>query len=255
MTAYTSLWIESDRNAIFQIRCFYGYNSVVRLCEVSITYVDMRICVNLCQNSVDLGMDASHPRIEWNVEQWDRSEFCINAVRAPALCKILNPSEQIVWSRLFAFMSYCTPSGNSSLPAPCIVDSGIVINKQDIQRLVTDLGRVRYIYRQGDDILSEGEGHILEVFADAQQSTLVTNASLYINVCSFDYLELRRSPDGEAQFDLVQDNRQLSLIPRSNPIKNQSDRAMNVAAIEAMVAEVLSANIDMRLDDSDQFSF
>jgi 7-keto-8-aminopelargonate synthetase-like enzyme len=152
-------------------------------------------------------------------------------------------------------MSYLASSSHSGFPAPCIVDCGIVINKQDIQRLLTDLGHVHYRYTQEDAVLSEGEGFILEVFADAQQATVVTNSSLYLNVCSFDYLELRRSPDGDAYFDLVQDNCTLSLMPLSNPVKHQGEQTMNVAAIEAMIAEVLSANIDMRLDSGENLSF
>lgn len=152
-------------------------------------------------------------------------------------------------------MSHLASSGHSSLPAPCIVDRGIVVNKQDMQRLLTDLGHVRYRYTQGNDLLSEGEGLVLEVFADAQQATVVTNSSLYLNICSFDCLELRRSPNHEVYFDLIQDNRTLSLSPLSNPVQHQGDRTMNVAAIEAMIAEVLSANIDMRLDNGDNLTF
>ncbi|MEM7770581.1 MAG: hypothetical protein AAF327_08730 [Cyanobacteria bacterium P01_A01_bin.37] len=152
-------------------------------------------------------------------------------------------------------MSYRAPSGETNFPAPCIVDSGIIVNKQDIQRLLSDLGHVRYCYCQSGKVMSEGEGHVLEVFADANQATLVTNASLYINVCSFDYLELARSNEGDSSFKLTQENRTLSLIPTSNPIKRQGERSINTAAIEAMVAEVLSANIDMRLDGGDTLSF
>lgn len=79
---------------------------------------------------------------------------------------------------------------HSHLPAPCIVDSGTVVNKQDIRRLLCDLGPVRYRYTQGDHCISEGEGYVVEVFSDPNEATLVTNHSLYLNICSFDYLEL-----------------------------------------------------------------
>lgn len=152
-------------------------------------------------------------------------------------------------------MSYLASSGNTNVPAPCIVDHGIVVNKRDIQRLLADLGCVHYCYMHGSTVASEGDGYIQDVFTDARQATLVTNARLYLNVCSFDYLELARSPEGDAQFNLIQDNRTLRLTPLSNPIKEQSSGNMNVAAIEAMVAEVLSANIDMRLDSGENLSF
>ena len=152
-------------------------------------------------------------------------------------------------------MSYLASSGNTNVPAPCIVDHGIVVNKADIRRLLADLGRVHYCYMQGNAVASEGDGYVQEVFMDSSQATLVTNARLYLNVFSFDYLELVRSPEGDARFDLIQDNRTLRLTPLSNPIKEQNAGTMNVAAIEAMVAEVLSANIDMRLDSGENLSF
>lgn len=152
-------------------------------------------------------------------------------------------------------MSYDHLSRDTKLPAPCIVDTGIIVNKQDMQRLLTDLNRVRYRYSQEGQLLVEDEGYVLEVFLDPQRSTLVANHTLYINVCSFDYLELKRSPDQTACFDLVQDNQHLRLIPLSNPLQEQKNRSLNAAALEAVVAEVLSASWDVRIDDEDNFSF
>jgi len=151
-------------------------------------------------------------------------------------------------------MSHDQLSGNTRLPAPCIVDTGIVVNKQDMQRLLTDLSRVRYSYTQDGNLISENEGYVLEVFSDPQRSTLVANHTLYLNVQSFDFLELKQSPEQEAWFDLIQDNRQLRLIPLSNPLQDQTTRSLNAAALEAVVAEVLSASWDMRIDDEENFS-
>ncbi|MFM7423446.1 MAG: hypothetical protein ACKO7W_00325 [Elainella sp.] len=151
-------------------------------------------------------------------------------------------------------MSYDHLSGNTKLPAPCIVDTGIVVNKQDMLRLLTDLNRVRYCYSQEGALLSEAEGYVLEVFSDPQRSTLVANHTLYLNVCSFDYLKLNRSPDHQPYFDLIQENQQLRLMPLSNPLQDQKNRSLNAAALEAVVAEVLSASWDVRIDD-DEFSF
>ncbi|NJL38752.1 MAG: hypothetical protein HC840_21330 [Leptolyngbyaceae cyanobacterium RM2_2_4] len=151
-------------------------------------------------------------------------------------------------------MSHDQLSGNTRLPAPCIVDNGIVVNKQDMQRLLADLSRVHYSYRQDGKLLAEDEGYVLEVFADAQRSTLVANHTLYLNVQSFDYLELKRVPDEQPCFDLMQDGSVLRLIPLSNPLQEQSTRSLNAAALEAVVAEVLSANWDVRIDDEENFS-
>ena len=195
---------------------------------------------------------------------------------------------------------------SSHLPAPCIVDAGIVVNKQDMRRILCDLGAVYYRYTQGDRCISEGKGYVVEVFSDLQESTLVTNHSLYLNVCSFDYLELSRDPgaperseDEETSsepaqlqspsqqsssqqssheqasssqnphqpelpdqelpkrkfyFDLVQENTRLQLIPLSNPLKARRDRTINAVALEAVVADMLSTNLDIN-DDEDHFPF
>jgi 7-keto-8-aminopelargonate synthetase-like enzyme len=148
-------------------------------------------------------------------------------------------------------MSHNQRYGNTPLPAPCIVDQGIVVNKSDMQRLLDSLDRVRYIYTQGDDILSESEGCVMEVFAEPVQATLVTNHALYLNVCSFDYLEITQSGECDSCFDLVQESYRLRLIPLSNPLQDQNSK---IVALEAMMAEVLSATWDVRLDDEQNFS-
>lgn len=153
-------------------------------------------------------------------------------------------------------MSHDQFSSHVQFPAPCIIDNGIIVNKQDMQRLLADLGRVRYSYSQDGQHLSEDEGYVLEVFADPQRSTLVANHTLYLNVYSFDYLELSKTTDSEptACFDLMQENRQLRLVPLSNPLQDHASRSLNAAALEAVVAEVLSANWDMQIDDEENFS-
>lgn len=143
--------------------------------------------------------------------------------------------------------------GNASLPAPCLVDTGVVVAKADMARLLSDLGRVRYRYEQDGQVTSDGEGFVLEVFNDPQQSTLVANNTLYLNVLSFDYLELGREGDNQAYLTLVQDNRRLKLTPLSNPLQEQTNRNINAAALEAMVAEALSASWDVCLDDDNNF--
>ncbi|NEQ99918.1 MAG: hypothetical protein F6K30_25005 [Cyanothece sp. SIO2G6] len=188
-------------------------------------------------------------------------------------------------------------SYHSHLPAPCIVDAGIIVNKQDMRRLLCDLGAVRYHYDQGGRCISEGEGYVVEVFSDPDEATLVTNHSLYLNVCSFDYLELSQIPPQESSstppasatttldsaiphgpncgcesspddpqmaaeasgstacFRLVQENTTLRLVPLSNPLMARRDRTMNVVALEAVVADMLSANLDLSESDEEDENF
>lgn len=141
---------------------------------------------------------------------------------------------------------------NYRVSAPCIIDTGIIINKRDMQKLLVDLSRVRYYHIQDGQICSEGEGYILEVFANPQQATLVANHTLYLNVYSFDYLELKQSPEKETYFDLVQEGgRLLRLMPLTNPLQEQFNRNLNAAALDAVMDQVLSSNWETPLDDED----
>lgn len=145
-------------------------------------------------------------------------------------------------------MSY-DPAGSGHLPAPCLVDNGIVVNKADMLRLLNDLGQVTYMDIHDEDVLSQGTGYVMDVFAEPGLSTLVANQSLYLNVCSFDYLELEKLSEKQACFKLVQDSRCLRLVPLTTPIQEQVNRKMNTAALEAIVADALSASWDACLDD------
>jgi hypothetical protein len=136
------------------------------------------------------------------------------------------------------------------LPAPCIVESGILVNKDDIKRLLNDLTHIRYVHSLDGKVQNQGEGWILEVFSDPAQATLVVNKSLYINIQSFDYLQIRKLPDNETCFDLVQDNRQLRLIPLNDTVQEQQEEEdLDAVTLEAMLTEVLSAKWDVQIDD------
>ncbi|AFY56731.1 hypothetical protein Riv7116_4302 [Rivularia sp. PCC 7116] len=144
-------------------------------------------------------------------------------------------------------MNHHLPS--AKIPAPCIVNTGVIVNKLDIRRLLADLGRVRYAYTQDGEVCGEGEGDVMEVFANPRRSTLVANNALYLNVYSFDYLELQQSSEQEACFDLVQEDMRLRLIPLSTPMQERQERCWNTNAIEAMMDQVLSAKWDAEIDD------
>ncbi len=144
-------------------------------------------------------------------------------------------------------MNHHLPS--AKIPAPCIVNTGVIVSKLDMRRLLADLGRVRYAYTQDGEVCGEGEGDVMEVFGNPRRSTLVANHALYINVHSFDYLELQQSCEKEACFDLVQEGMRLRLIPLSTPMQERQERCWNTSAIEAMMEQVLSAKWDAEIDD------
>lgn len=143
-------------------------------------------------------------------------------------------------------------SRSQQIPAPCIVDIGTIVNKDDIRRLLSDLCHVYYIHSLDNQVQSEGQGCVIEVFNDPTQSTLVANSNLYLNIQSFDFLQLSQSAKEETYFDLIQDNRQLRLIPisKSSPVPDLG-KTIDTAAIEAMMTEVLSAHLDVQFDDDE----
>jgi hypothetical protein len=142
--------------------------------------------------------------------------------------------------------NYCP---DSQLPAPCIINTGIIVNKTDMRRLLADLGRVRYIYIQEGKLTSQGEGDLMEIFTHPQQATLIANHALYLNLHSFDYLELKQSLEQETYFDLSQDNACLRLIPLCTPLQERVTRSLNAGSLEAMMDQVISAKWDAEIDD------
>ena len=138
---------------------------------------------------------------------------------------------------------------DTKLPAPCIINTGIIINKLDMRRLLADLGRVHYIHIQEGKCKSEGEGDVVEVFANQNRATIVANHALYLNIYSFDYLELKQSSEQETYFDLMQDGCCLRLIPLSTPVQERATRKLNETAWEAMMDQVLSSRWDAEIDD------
>lgn len=149
-------------------------------------------------------------------------------------------------------LTIMSQSHRHHLPAPCVVESGILANKEDIKRLINDLTHVRYIHSLDGIVQNQGKGWILEVFHDPSQATIVVNNSLYINIQSFDYLQITQISPHETYFDLIQDNRQLRLIPlvpTNQDQEQQPSKNLSFDSLESMLHDVLSAKWDVHLDD------
>ncbi|MGC9503542.1 hypothetical protein [Baaleninema sp.] len=144
-------------------------------------------------------------------------------------------------------------SSDTRIPAPCIIETGLIVNKRDMQRVLGDLHQVRYLYLQDGEPHSRGEAYVVEVFSDPQQSTILANRSLYLNVASFDYLELKRGDGANTYFDLVQESRQLRLIPVTSPLVDRSESEFSDDTLESVLAQVISAKLDAQIDDLDDF--
>ncbi len=105
--------------------------------------------------------------------------------------------------------------------APCIVSEGILFNKRDMIRALETIENVTYYDIVDRQTVSKGEGVILKVFASKENSTLILNGSLFINVFSFDYLQFSPGKKkGQTVVELVKDSRTLRLIPQEEDIKN-----------------------------------
>jgi hypothetical protein len=153
---------------------------------------------------------------------------------------------------------FISRGGGVRRPAPCIVDAGLLVDKRDMQRLLGDLSRVKYVFFQDGEMVSHGEGCVVEVFNEVSSATMVSNGSIYLNVASFDSVQLGRSVPagtevGQCFFDLMQDDRCLRIIPMGSLLRDVGDRAIDRAALDAVVADVLSSGWDSCGDDEDDF--
>ncbi len=104
---------------------------------------------------------------------------------------------------------------------PCVVDVGLVVSKHDMIRVLEDLGRVAYMDIFDGQVQRCGEAYVMEVFSDASGATMIANRTIYLNVNSFDYLQLDWPEDGRPHFNLIQDGRTVRLIPSSDPLSER----------------------------------
>ncbi|HEY9854531.1 MAG TPA: hypothetical protein V6D05_02250 [Stenomitos sp.] len=100
----------------------------------------------------------------------------------------------------------------------CIVDEGVLVQRRDMVRVLSDLGQVRYQEWRDGRLRRQGEGIIVHVTSNDRSATVVLNKRLYLNVNAFDYLQLGCDEAGGAWVDLVSDGMSLRLIPLTDPM-------------------------------------
>ncbi|MGF1575099.1 MAG: hypothetical protein ACFCU9_04015 [Cyanophyceae cyanobacterium] len=144
------------------------------------------------------------------------------------------------------------PAPKSSL-SPCVVDTGILVSKRDVYRVLSDLGHVRYVDILDGEVVSQGEGYVMEVYEDPQSATIVLNRTLYLNICSFDYLRfgledpdqsLPLPPKPQSILDLVQEQRILRLMPLSDPLSDRLQVLEDSRALKEAVADAMASGWD-----------
>ncbi|MBW4698373.1 MAG: hypothetical protein KME03_10870 [Aphanocapsa lilacina HA4352-LM1] len=129
---------------------------------------------------------------------------------------------------------------------PCIVDVGLVVSKQDMIRVLEDLGRVSYLDIQDGEVRRVGEAYVMEVFCDPSGATMIANRTIYLNVNSFDCLQLDWPTGERPQFNLLQEGRVVRLIPATDPLEERDSEEHTQAiqqrlntGLRSVVEEVL----------------
>ena len=84
---------------------------------------------------------------------------------------------------------------NTENQISCLVNYGIVYSKRDMIRVLRDLDRVEYIDLIDGNAVAQGEGYVVEVYANSYDSTIVFNNRLHINVNGFDFLKIETATD------------------------------------------------------------
>jgi hypothetical protein len=155
----------------------------------------------------------------------------------------------VVINVLTALLMALDPMNSAPQPvsSPCIVDRGILVSKRDVYRVLADLGYVRYADLLDGRVIREGEGYVMEVYEDPQAATIVVNRTLYLNICSFDYLKFDVVEDEKAEparfrsvLELVQEHRVLRLIPMSDPLSDRIQVLADNRALKEAVADALN---------------
>lgn len=101
----------------------------------------------------------------------------------------------------------------------CLVEYGTIYSKRDMIRILRDLDRIEYFDLIDNAVVAKGEGYVIEVYANSQDSTLIFNNKLHINVNGFDFLRIKSDPNKEVE--LFSGHRIIKLKPLTNVLKER----------------------------------
>lgn len=136
---------------------------------------------------------------------------------------------------------------------PCVIEAGVLTSPRDMQRVLRDLGHVRYVELVDDVVQREGEGYVMSVVSHPSNATVVAHKRLYLNVNGFDYLKLVPVSDSVTAFDLVIDAyRTLRLLPQTDPLAECLDEGPGSDAAR-LLDETLDSELyaEIYADDED----
>lgn len=131
----------------------------------------------------------------------------------------------------------------------CLVNYGIIYSKRDMIRVLRDLDRVEYIDLIDNLAVAQGEGYVIEVYANGYDSTIVFNNRLHINVNGFDFLKMKSDPDKIVE--LVSGHRIIKLKPLTNAlVTNQSAIEEEIDEQRIAIASQLACDNEVDIDYS-----
>ena len=136
---------------------------------------------------------------------------------------------------------------NTENQISCLVEQGIIYSKRDMVRILRDLDRVLYVDLIDNASVANGEGYVVEVYANGFDSTLVFNNRLHINVNSFDFLKISSQP--EKAVELISGHRVIKLKPLTNILQaNQSRIEEEIDEQRIAIASQLALDDEVNLN-------
>ncbi|MEK7434448.1 MAG: hypothetical protein AABZ74_15055 [Cyanobacteriota bacterium] len=105
---------------------------------------------------------------------------------------------------------------------PCIIETGILYNPKDIQKVLRDLSSVVYQHIVEDQIKNFGEAYVVSVVSNNSSANIITNKRIYLNVNGFEYMSLKIEGE-QTIIELVDQFRTIRLIPINTPEEENSD--------------------------------
>ncbi len=136
---------------------------------------------------------------------------------------------------------------NAENQISCLVNYGTVYSKRDMIRILRDLDQVEYSDFIDDTAVAQGEGYVVEVYANSYDSTIVFNHRLHINVNGFDFLKIATSSDKTVE--LVSGHRIIKLKSLTNILTtNQATVEEEIDEQRIAIASQLACDNEIDID-------
>jgi hypothetical protein len=130
-------------------------------------------------------------------------------------------------------------NGKPEKQIPCIVGTGVITSKQDMMRVLRGFDHVKFTDIIDDKVQVEDEAFVVEVFLDDEESTIIFNRRIHLNVENFEYLRMLQNLPGVVE--LIEGHRTLRIEAATDPFVHKdilmSESIENRANIEGLYQE------------------